>query len=175
MGTYGECTICGDKINYAPDNVANLGLHLIDKHPDIELAHFSLLCESPPKAGCQCGCGCACNPSGCGAGRGRKQPSIKTTVESWKRAQNPLRCVKCGKTAIPLIRRQRHKLARSQFGAFILLGCWPICFLPFILGGSDLMYLYCKECGNYLGMYDRRVAQKDDPLCRQNGHPCSCN
>lgn len=201
MSSFGTCKLCGEKISYSPDHIHNYGMHLIEKHPELDFAHFALMYEPTSKKNGNCSCGCGCDADDCirrGKGGKHRARHYRTTskiilfhllcilinvflVQSWKCSQNPLLCPRCGKKNAPLIKRQRHKLTGSTGLACMLLGCWPFCFLPFIISGSDLFYLYCKECGFYIGMYDRRVSAIDKgPPCRMpaaDGDPqiCGCH
>ncbi|XP_022907863.1 uncharacterized protein [Onthophagus taurus] len=160
----GKCQICGEQLCYKPDDVNAFGRHLLEKHHEEPITHFSFggIPQTENKNVCECKCehcSCSCNTDK--RKRGHKK-AYKTTVESWKQGAVAQECPNCGKVGLPLIRKQRNKVSRNSFGTLCLVGCWPLCFLPFLLGGSDVMYLFCQECGYFLGTYNR----KDGRICQ---------
>ncbi|RZC41021.1 hypothetical protein BDFB_011739, partial [Asbolus verrucosus] len=98
-------------------------------------------------------------------------------VESWRPGSAPLTCPKCGNTEQPYIRKQRNKVAYNSLGAFFLLGCWPLCFLPMMMCGSTSTTICCKKCGYCFGLYDNKKgklipAGKEKNTAGEN--PCVC-
>ncbi|KAK4877624.1 hypothetical protein RN001_010130 [Aquatica leii] len=67
--------------------------------------------------------------------------------------------------------RMYKTTAHSSLGAICLLGCWPLCFLPFMLGGSNIMNIHCKGCGQYLGTFDRKSGRMQS--CDDSVRVCS--
>ncbi|GJQ70751.1 hypothetical protein Trydic_g683 [Trypoxylus dichotomus] len=149
----GKCKICGEQLSYEPDDITAFGKHLIEKHNE-QITHFQFTGNGAPEV-CECGCTCGCN---CKTKKISKK-AYKTTVETWRQGVIPQECPNCGMTGHPLIRKQRNKVSRNSFGTLCLVGCWPLCFLPFLLSGSDTMYLFCQECGYFLGTYDRKTGR----------------
>lgn len=78
------------------------------------------------------------------------------TVETWWRAPGKVLCDECGRLAVPLVRRQGQRMAKSSIGALCLLGCWPICFLPCFTAESEMVNLFCARCDNLLGTFGKR-------------------
>uniref|UniRef100_A0A1B6KZS5 LITAF domain-containing protein n=1 Tax=Graphocephala atropunctata TaxID=36148 RepID=A0A1B6KZS5_9HEMI len=89
--------------------------------------------------------------------RRENRTKYKCTVESWKPGSTKVVCPCCGCEAQPVIRRQRNQLANSSLGACLMLGCWPLSFLPFLLCESTVVNLYCAQCNNFLGAYNRKL------------------
>ncbi|XP_054276309.1 uncharacterized protein LOC128995347 [Macrosteles quadrilineatus] len=92
----------------------------------------------------------------------------KCTVESWRPGCTKVVCPCCGCEAQPVIRRQRNQLASSSLGACLMLGCWPLSFLPFMLCESTVVNLYCAQCNNFLGAYNRKegcIVDVEAQLC----------
>ncbi|XP_069686246.1 uncharacterized protein [Periplaneta americana] len=97
-----------------------------------------------------------------------KQEQIKklyrTTVETWKPGSGKIACPRCGNVGQPIVRRQHKKVNHSALGALCMLCFWPICFMPFMLCGTQTMNLHCSRCFCYLGTYDSKKSQ----LVQQN-------
>ncbi|CAG9769903.1 unnamed protein product [Ceutorhynchus assimilis] len=175
MDAYLICQICGEKLSFNPECPCTLGEHLIRKHPRVEMTHFSndnfCVCSSNsskqklkkkcPKSDLPCDCTYFEKPR-------RKTCIFKTSVETWKPGPLRVSCPHCGALARPCIRRQRNRVAYSPLGAFCLLVCWPVCFLPFLMPESSQIQLFCKECGAFLGEYDRKSGRMKCPPCPIN-------
>ncbi|KAI4471051.1 lipopolysaccharide-induced tumor necrosis factor-alpha factor [Holotrichia oblita] len=104
----GKCKICGEQLNYEPDDVTAFGRHLIEKHNE-QITHFQFLGDGGVSVqGCECGCGCGCN---CDNRRldAVSKKAYKATVETWKQGIVSQECPNCGKLGLPLIRKQRNK------------------------------------------------------------------
>ncbi|KAB0796001.1 hypothetical protein PPYR_10062 [Photinus pyralis] len=168
MGPAAKCRLCGDALLYTPSKVANLGEHLYCGHSKASLTNFSI--EH------------ATSLSNSSLDSSITKRMYKTTVETWKPGIAVLTCPSCGKTGHPIVRKQQNKITHSSLGAICLLGCWPLCFLPFMLGGSNTMNIHCKFCGQYLGTFDRKSGrmQTFDNNCLEtkppvNSYTCDCD
>ncbi|KAF5278104.1 hypothetical protein FQR65_LT03620 [Abscondita terminalis] len=162
MGSVVKCRLCGDSVSYTSSQVAQLGEHLFKTHPKQSVANFTLDNGKSTES----------------LTASEKYRMYKTTVETWKPGISVLSCPACGKTGRPIVRKQQNKIAHSSVGAICLLGCWPLCFLPFMLGGSNVMNIHCKFCGQYLGTFDRKTGRMqsfDDSLAVGSPTSCTCN
>ncbi|KAH1002346.1 uncharacterized protein LOC109535911 [Dendroctonus ponderosae] len=170
------CQICGEKLAFNPECPCTLGEHLIRKHPNVEMTHFStedLCCCSSsskklppcPRTGLPCSCETFAKP------KIQLTPKcvFKTTVETWKPGPLRVMCPQCANLDRPCIRRQRNRVAYSPLGALCLLVCWPVCFLPFLMPQSSQIQLFCKQCGAFLGEYDRKSGRMQCPPCPAKG------
>ncbi|KAJ8956988.1 hypothetical protein NQ318_012153, partial [Aromia moschata] len=165
-----KCQICGEKLTFNPYCPCSLGEHLIKKHPELRMTHFSI--ENTTTCSC---CTCveetnnkfkgpaSAKMGGCPPKRGKppdnKGGVYKTTVETWRPGPLKVTCPVCNQEDRPCIRKQRNKVAYSSLGALCMLSCWPLCFLPFLMPGGSKIQLYCKHCGTYLGEYNRKTGQ----------------
>ncbi|CAH1170274.1 unnamed protein product [Phaedon cochleariae] len=158
-----KCQLCGEQFNVNPKCPHPLGEHLLKKHPGIELTFFTIEDDCDTKC-------CKCNrkktsrnkclfkiPSKSIVPPKKRSSIFKTTVESWKPGPVKIICPKCRRKDRPCIRKQRNKVAYSSLGAFCMLTCWPICFLPFLIPNGSVLELFCKHCGTLLGEYDRKT------------------
>ncbi|XP_044733368.1 uncharacterized protein LOC123295972 [Chrysoperla carnea] len=138
-----RCRTCGESFEHKPQCPCLLGRHVVFQHPCTNITHFT----------------CKLNPGpdfkrfNC-----KKNKNIRKIIECWKPGSSLLHCQKCCKDVSPIIRRRRNRITRTFCGALIVLGCWPLCFLPCILNCFDQsnVYLYCPCCMQYLGRYRRR-------------------
>lgn len=180
------CQTCGSTIYYGPQETSVLADHFYYEHPDKDVGHFTIINvqvddRRPSRSGSRTmsqteignvrvkskgelvgniSCMKECDPCVCQADYEFDcHNHYKTTVESWSSGPNDVKCPQCNNVGPPLIRRQRNKIAKSSLGAMCLLGCWPLCFLPFMLGGSNVLNLYCKNCGAFLASYDRHLGK----------------
>ncbi|XP_018566490.1 lipopolysaccharide-induced tumor necrosis factor-alpha factor homolog [Anoplophora glabripennis] len=158
MERYLICQICGEKLPFDPVCTCTLGEHLVKNHPDAEMTHFIVEDTS------LCGCGRESTSSSseglystADAAVGNKSAVFKTTIETWKPGPLNVICPLCGKEDRPCIRKQRNKVAYTQFGALCMVTCWPICFLPFLMSQSSTIHLYCRHCGALIGEYNRQT------------------
>ncbi|CAG9836612.1 unnamed protein product [Diabrotica balteata] len=129
-----KCQLCGEKLQVTSNCLCTLGEHLLAKHPDVELTFFTSL-ENLLSWKLDLG--------------------EKARVETWKPAQLELACPQCRKKGQPSMRRHKNKFTNTSLGAFCMLSCWPACFLPFIVQKKSIVELYCKNCGTFLGEYNR--------------------
>ncbi|KAF5301712.1 hypothetical protein FQA39_LY10643 [Lamprigera yunnana] len=139
-----KCGLCGNVITYTSSKVGLLGEHLFKSHSKQRLALFVFDNE---------------NISSHHLSLRKKLDMYRATVETWKPGIAVIQCSSCGRSARPIVRKQQNKVAESALGAACLLGCWPLCFLPFILSGSHIMNIHCKFCGQYLGTFDRKTGE----------------
>ncbi|XP_014101264.3 uncharacterized protein [Bactrocera oleae] len=79
----------------------------------------------------------------------------RTSIEKWRPANGTIYCPKCGVNRRPLIRTQTERSSNNSCCAACILGCWPFCFLPFLLPNDNKEYLHCSNCKTFLGLYDR--------------------
>ncbi|XP_012160271.1 uncharacterized protein LOC101448421 isoform X1 [Ceratitis capitata] len=79
----------------------------------------------------------------------------RTSIEKWRPANGTIYCPKCGVNRRPLIRTQAERSSNNSCCAACILGCWPFCFLPFLLPNDNKEYLHCSNCKAFLGLYDR--------------------
>ncbi|XP_011178880.1 uncharacterized protein LOC105209912 isoform X2 [Zeugodacus cucurbitae] len=79
----------------------------------------------------------------------------RTSIEKWRPANGTIYCPKCGANRRPLIRTQTERSSNNSCCAACILGCWPFCFLPFLLPNDNREYLHCSNCKTFLGLYDR--------------------
>ncbi|KAJ9587389.1 hypothetical protein L9F63_019090 [Diploptera punctata] len=77
------------------------------------------------------------------------------TVESWKPGNNKIVCPNCGYKVQPVVKKMNNKVYRSPLGALCTVGCWP-CLLPFAYFGNHIVNIYCSQCNQFLGTYDRK-------------------
>ncbi|EFA00248.1 hypothetical protein TcasGA2_TC003077 [Tribolium castaneum] len=139
--------------------MCTLGEHLLKNHPEVSMTHFVMEnCED------------LSNSKTSNKSKHRRSNAseilkrtnkrnnnlYKTTVESWCPGSRPLQCPKCGNTDQPYIRKQRNKIAYNSLGAFFLLGCWPLCFLPMLMCGGTNTIICCRKCGYCFGTYDKK-------------------
>ncbi|XP_044269987.1 uncharacterized protein LOC123014778 isoform X2 [Tribolium madens] len=164
MECSGICRICGNSIVCKDGNMCTLGEHLLKNHPEISMTHFVMEnCEdvSNSKTSNKTSAvlkktsellkGCKTN------GNNKRNKNLyKTTVESWRPGSKSIQCPKCGNTDQPYIRKQRNKVAYNSLGAFFLLGCWPLCFLPMLMCGGTNTIICCRKCGYCFGTYDKK-------------------
>ncbi|XP_050300910.1 uncharacterized protein LOC126739323 isoform X3 [Anthonomus grandis grandis] len=158
------CQICGEKFKFNPECPCTLGEHLIQKHPNLAMTHFSgndfCCCGSTssskkfpvcPKTGLRCSC-----PDVRAKSQdkfGKSKCIFKTSVETWRPGPLRVTCPHCSAIDRPCIRRQRNRVAYSPLGALCLLVCWPVCFLPFLMPESSQIQLFCKKCGAFLDYF----------------------
>lgn len=71
----GKCKICGEQLNYQPDEITAFGRHLIEKHINDQITHFQFKENGISDNLCECGCACGCN---CDE-KARKKKTYKTT------------------------------------------------------------------------------------------------
>ncbi|XP_063911443.1 uncharacterized protein LOC135128464 [Zophobas morio] len=168
------CRICGVKISCKDGNLFSLGEHLLSNHPEIDINHYIMEnCEGlgDSRTGTK---GQKKNLNKCSLASsllkksstfiksrrralgGDKKNLYKTTIESWRPGVNQLTCPKCGNAEQPYIRKQRNKVAYNSLGAFFLLGCWPLCFLPMLMSGGSNTIICCRKCGYCFGTYDKK-------------------
>ncbi|CAH1372574.1 uncharacterized protein [Tenebrio molitor] len=167
------CRICGVTITCKDGNIYTLGEHLLKKHPELEMTHFTMEeCGDGPrksksrqktqrKLSNKFSFASTFLRKSSTLLRGRKHGATrrslyKTTVESWRPGTAALSCPKCGHSGQPYIRKQRNKVAYNSLGAFFLLGCWPLCFLPMLMCGGTNTIICCKKCGYCFGTYDKK-------------------
>ncbi|XP_054738755.1 uncharacterized protein LOC129244885 isoform X1 [Anastrepha obliqua] len=79
----------------------------------------------------------------------------RTSIEKWRPANGTLFCPNCGANRRPLIRTQTERSSSNSCCAVCILGCWPFCFLPFLVPSDNKEYLHCSNCKAFLGLYDR--------------------
>ncbi|CAG9836613.1 unnamed protein product [Diabrotica balteata] len=160
-----KCQLCGEKLQVTSNCLCTLGEHLLAKHPDVELTFFTSLenllswkldlgekareCNRKVISCRKLSAVKITKSSRSGSG------GYKTTVETWKPAQLELACPQCRKKGQPSMRRHKNKFTNTSLGAFCMLSCWPACFLPFIVQKKSIVELYCKNCGTFLGEYNR--------------------
>ncbi|XP_017474758.1 PREDICTED: uncharacterized protein LOC108365273 [Rhagoletis zephyria] len=84
-----------------------------------------------------------------------KRSLYRTSIEKWRPATGTIYCPKCGANRRPLIRTQTERSSNNSCCAVCILGCWPFCFLPFLLPNDNKEYLHCSNCKTFLGLYDR--------------------
>ncbi|KAL1516819.1 hypothetical protein ABEB36_000671 [Hypothenemus hampei] len=177
------CQICGKELPFNPKCPCTLGGHMLRKHPQVIMTHFSkenLLCccsstrssenkfKHPcPKTGLPCRCAINEPPPSINK-KIRPRCKFETSVETWK--PGPLRviCPHCFNIDRPCIRIQRNRVAYSPLGALCLLVCWPICFMPFMMSQTQIS-LFCKKCGAFLGEYDQKSGHMKCPPCAAQG------
>ncbi|XP_023024470.2 uncharacterized protein, partial [Leptinotarsa decemlineata] len=141
-------------------NPLRVGEHLLEHHPDEELTFFS--CEEDESEKSRKCCKCPSKTKkkiikvrNLNRLSISKRSLFKTTVETWKPGPVKVICPKCKINDRPCIRKQRNKVAYTALGAFFILTCWPLCFIPFLMPKGSTVDLFCKHCGNYLGEYNR--------------------
>ncbi|KAG5892930.1 hypothetical protein JTB14_006244 [Gonioctena quinquepunctata] len=160
-----KCQLCGKEICVTPETPSALGEHLLQNHPDVELTFFSCEEDGDSKAKC-----CKrhskrkvhkvrklskMSTSIHRSVPARKKNIYKTTVETWGSGPFKVICPKCKRKARPCIRKQKNKVAHTCLGAFFMMTCWPICFLPFLLPNAGSVDFFCRHCGTYLGEYNK--------------------
>ncbi|CAH0545862.1 unnamed protein product [Brassicogethes aeneus] len=89
---------------------------------------------------------------------------IKRDVEKWKPGKMKICCPVCSVIDSPAIKQTKRRalIANTGFQASILVAFWPLCMLPFMMAQSRLL-LFCKNCKNYLGQYDKRKGCVNPP------------
>ncbi|CAH0545865.1 unnamed protein product [Brassicogethes aeneus] len=93
-----------------------------------------------------------------------------TTLEKWKPGKMKICCPVCSVIDSPAIKQTKRRalIANTGFQASILVAFWPLCMLPFMMAQSRIL-LFCKNCKNYLGQYDKRkgCVKPPEPLKEQ--------
>ncbi|XP_019872472.2 uncharacterized protein LOC109600734 isoform X2 [Aethina tumida] len=90
------------------------------------------------------------------AGERKKIYKFRTALENWKPGKVKICCPLCNKIGRPAIKQTKKQtlIARNSFKASVLIGCWPICIVPFLMAQSNI-FLFCQSCKAYLGQYDK--------------------
>ncbi|XP_060535421.1 uncharacterized protein LOC132707542 [Cylas formicarius] len=110
------CQICGDKLAFNPECPCSLGEHLLSRHPELEMAHFS-------REDLFCRCSSERIPQD-HAPKKKPSPSVrfrtksrsgqalfKTTVETWRPGPRMVTCPQCNYLERPCIRKQRNRVS----------------------------------------------------------------
>ncbi|XP_026472532.1 uncharacterized protein LOC113376720 isoform X2 [Ctenocephalides felis] len=100
-----RCALCGDELLYSRQDTWNLILHLREKHPKATLTQ--LPCQKDSKS--------TQNPETPPkliekeVEINTKKKLSPTTVETWRPGPSQTTCLACGKTATPVVRKQRSR------------------------------------------------------------------
>lgn len=76
------------------------------------------------------------------------------SLEKWMPGTGHIYCPKCGVSKKPLIDHRAERFINNECGTCCLLSCWPFCFIPWVIPGKNVEYLYCANCKNSLGIYN---------------------
>ncbi|XP_046391237.1 uncharacterized protein LOC124159458 isoform X2 [Ischnura elegans] len=168
-----KCTLCGEILSCSSENTSPLVDHLRKNHPNVQVARFPELkpgeeseeqnklktMKNEDKDTCsQTGQPNADDlASGDhqkdGASQKKYKKLYETTVEVWQCSQGSVICQNCGQFQKPVQKVSKKSLSESSAAAVCFLGCWPLCFLPYMMFGGNsenATNTYCSKCGHLI-------------------------
>ncbi|KAG8223635.1 hypothetical protein J437_LFUL016587 [Ladona fulva] len=144
-----KCSLCCKVISFNEEDKGRLVKHLQKKHPDVQMAWFLSFEEEEIED----------RSKVYSKSNDKKVPTKKkgvkdkyeATVELWKSASTASVCENCGAYTTPIIKHKKNTVTDSKTAALFLLGCWPFCYLPYMMGkdSSNDTYSCCSKC-NYV-------------------------
>lgn len=94
----------------------------------------------------------------------------RASIANWSPGSGCIYCPKCGHCKKPTIEDGAESCASHGYWSSCMLSCWPLCYLPCVKPCSRTHVLYCSECNNFLGIYDRTAnCVKINPDYSMNG------
>lgn len=76
-----------------------------------------------------------------------------TSIENWSPGKDHIYCPKCDKSTKPLTKSRAARFTKNECSACCLVSCWPFWFIPWLISGKNVEYLYCANCKTFLGIY----------------------
>ncbi|KAF6200691.1 hypothetical protein GE061_005135 [Apolygus lucorum] len=76
---------------------------------------------------------------------------------SGKISPGKLFCPACKKLEVPVIRRKKKFAGNEGIPVCYMLGCWPLCFLPYFMQSNRMFDVYCRNCSFFIGRYDKKL------------------